>query len=258
VGQSLLWSIAGRCGRLPARSTIEAPAGQVAPQHNGPPAALRTDLGRLPFRSAWDSARRDPLTDPDLKRVAPHAKEGGKIIAHSSNPCPARSCHSPRITTSPKKGTCDDYRPLLFQDHPPSPPQVRCGAARPCWASFRPPAPEAMTTRRGRKNWVASWATSPAAYFVYVAALPQNQALAPSPPGSPLPTSSPTSPFPSPTRTPPGEDPDHSLHRQARPVGNTMRVRFSNVFGNQPLTFDSATIGLQEYAANVVHAPSPR
>jgi len=35
--------------------------------------------------------------------------------------------------------------------------------------------------------------------------------------------------------------------------GDTMRVRFSNVFGNQPLTFDSTTIGLQDYAGNVVH-----
>src|SRR5205814_2409555 len=35
--------------------------------------------------------------------------------------------------------------------------------------------------------------------------------------------------------------------------GNTMRLRFSNVFGNQPLTFDSTTIALQEYAGNVVH-----
>ena len=31
------------------------------------------------------------------------------------------------------------------------------------------------------QHWVASWATSPAAFFVYVPPVPQNQALAPSP-----------------------------------------------------------------------------
>src|SRR5713101_5805171 len=39
-------------------------------------------------------------------------------------------------------------------------------------------APAALADR---DHWVASWATSPAAYFVYVAPVPQNQALAPSP-----------------------------------------------------------------------------
>src|SRR6266404_6832892 len=42
----------------------------------------------------------------------------------------------------------------------------------------------------GRQHWVATWATSPAAYFVYVAPLPQNQRWRPLPPGSPPPTSS--------------------------------------------------------------------
>src|SRR5262249_19757608 len=34
--------------------------------------------------------------------------------------------------------------------------------------------------------------------------------------------------------------------------GDRIRIRFSNVFGNQPVTFDSVTVGLQEYSANVV------
>ena len=45
-------------------------------------------------------------------------------------------------------------------------------------------APAALADRdddRGPQHWVASWATSPAAYLVYVAPVPQNQALAPSP-----------------------------------------------------------------------------
>src|SRR5438445_13861372 len=47
-------------------------------------------------------------------------------------------------------------------------------------------APPALADRdhdqgRDPQHWVASWATSPAASFVYLAPVPQNQALAPSP-----------------------------------------------------------------------------
>jgi lysophospholipase L1-like esterase len=106
----------------------------------------------------------------------------------------------------------------------------------------------------GRKNWVASWATSPAAYFVYVAALPQNQALAPSPTRFTTANIQPDLAFPFPNANTTGAK-TQTIRSIVKPDlwGNTMRVRFSNVFGNQPLTFDSATIGLQEYAANVVH-----
>src|SRR6202007_477884 len=34
--------------------------------------------------------------------------------------------------------------------------------------------------------------------------------------------------------------------------GRTMRVRFSNVFGNVPVTLSATTVALQEYAGNVV------
>ena len=34
--------------------------------------------------------------------------------------------------------------------------------------------------------------------------------------------------------------------------GNRIRVRFSNVFGNHPLTLDAVTAGLQEYGGNVL------
>src|SRR5262245_53611309 len=37
------------------------------------------------------------------------------------------------------------------------------------------PAATAHDDRGDRQHWVASWATSPAAYFVYVAPVPQNQ-----------------------------------------------------------------------------------
>lgn len=35
--------------------------------------------------------------------------------------------------------------------------------------------------------------------------------------------------------------------------GKTVRIRLSNVFGSQPVTFESASIGLQQYQANVAH-----
>src|SRR5499433_482863 len=41
--------------------------------------------------------------------------------------------------------------------------------------------PVATADDRGGWHWVASWATSPAAFFVYTAPVVQNQALAPAP-----------------------------------------------------------------------------
>ena len=38
--------------------------------------------------------------------------------------------------------------------------------------------------------------------------------------------------------------------------GKTVRIRLSNAFGSQPATFESASIGLQQYQANVVHGTS--
>ena len=107
---------------------------------------------------------------------------------------------------------------------------------------------------RGRQKWVASWATSPAAYFVYVAPLPQNQALAPAPTRFTTANIQPDLAFPFPSANTTGAH-SQTIRSIVKPDlwGDTMRVRFSNVFGNQPLTFDAATIGLQEYAGNVVH-----
>src|SRR5438046_5906949 len=70
-------------------------------------------------------------------------------------------------------------------------------------------APAALADRgddqgRDPQHWVASWATSPAAYFVYVAPVPQNQALAPSPTRFTTANIQLTSRSPFPTRTPAG------------------------------------------------------
>lgn len=107
---------------------------------------------------------------------------------------------------------------------------------------------------RGPHHWVASWATSPAAYFVYVAPLPQNQALAPSPTRFTTANIQPDLAFPFPNANTSGAS-NQTIRSIVKPDlwGNTMRIRFSNVFGNQPLTLDSVTIGLQEYAGNLAH-----
>ena len=105
-------------------------------------------------------------------------------------------------------------------------------------------APAALADRdhdqgRDPQHWVASWATSPAAYFVYVAPVPQNQALAPSPTRFTTANIQPDLAFPFPNANTSGAN-DQTIRSIVKPDlwGNTMRLRFSNVFGNQALTFD--------------------
>jgi lysophospholipase L1-like esterase len=102
----------------------------------------------------------------------------------------------------------------------------------------------------GRK-WVATWATSPATFFTYV------PPVAPAPPGPPT-TFAPANiqpdlAFPFPNANTSGAT-DQTFRSIVKPDlwGKTMRVRFSNVFGNRPVTFDGVTVALQEYSANVV------
>ncbi len=102
----------------------------------------------------------------------------------------------------------------------------------------------------GRK-WAASWATSSATFFTYVPPVP------PAPPGPPV-TFAPANiqpdlAFPFPAANTLGAS-DQTIRSIVKPDlwGNKIRIRFSNVFGTQPLTFDSVTVGLQEYSANVV------
>jgi lysophospholipase L1-like esterase len=101
-------------------------------------------------------------------------------------------------------------------------------------------------------HWVASWATSPAAYFVYVPPVPPV-----TPPGYPIAsapaTIQPDQGFPFPDAN------NHAASNQTfRSIvkpdlwGNRMRFRLSNAFGTGPVTFDAVTVALQEYSGNAV------
>jgi hypothetical protein len=106
----------------------------------------------------------------------------------------------------------------------------------------------------GGKHWVATWATSPATFFVYTAPpVPMY------PPGAPT-TFAPANiqpdlvfPFPDAATT--GATANNQTFRSIiKPDlwGNTMRFRFSNTFGSQPVTLSAVTVGLQEYSGNIV------
>src|SRR5215510_7372058 len=97
-------------------------------------------------------------------------------------------------------------------------------------------------------HWVASWATSPAAFFVYTAPVVQNQALAPAPTRFAMADIQPDLAFPFPDGSNRGAT-TQTLRSIVKPDlwSDEIRIRFSNVFGNQPLTFDAVTVGLQEY-----------
>src|SRR5262249_18700941 len=92
--------------------------------------------------------------------------------------------------------------------------------------------------RGGGWHWVASWATSPAAFFVYTAPVVQNQALAPAPARFATANIQPDLAFPFPDGSNRGAT-TQTLRSIVKPDlwGDEIRIRFSNVFGNQPLTF---------------------
>lgn len=102
------------------------------------------------------------------------------------------------------------------------------------------------------KHWVATWATSPAANFVYVPPVPPVY-----PPGAPT-TFAPANiqpdlGFPFPTANG-NQATNQTIRSIVKPDlwGDRMRFRFSNTFGTQPVTFNAVTVGLQEYSGNVV------
>ncbi|HYL14465.1 MAG TPA: GDSL-type esterase/lipase family protein [Terriglobales bacterium] len=101
------------------------------------------------------------------------------------------------------------------------------------------------------QHWVATWATAPGAAFLYtVPVLP----AFPGPPTTFAPANiQPDLVFPFPNANTAGAT-DQTFRSIVKPDlwGNRMRVRFSNVFGTQPVTFNEVTVGLQEYSANVV------
>ena len=117
------------------------------------------------------------------------------------------------------------------------------------------PAAIADNDRGDKQHWVASWATSPAAYFVYAAPVPQNQALGFSPTKSAVANIQPDLAFPFPNAKTTGATAvNQTIRSIVKPDlwGDKMRVRLSNVFGNQPVTFNATTVALQEYSGNVV------
>ncbi len=113
----------------------------------------------------------------------------------------------------------------------------------------------AQDWEHGNLKWVASWATSPATFLTYVA---PPQPLVPGPPPPihyAVANIQPDLAFPFPNATTTGATAiDQTFRSIVKPDlwGNTIRIRFSNVFGDRPVTFDSVTVGLQEYSANVV------
>jgi lysophospholipase L1-like esterase len=110
----------------------------------------------------------------------------------------------------------------------------------------------------GRQKWVATWATSPAAYLVYAAPPAPFTPPPVTPIHYPVASIAPDLAFAFPNATVPGGPGASAVSQTFRSIvkpdlwGKTIRIRFSNVFGNQPLSFDAVTVGLQEYAANIV------
>src|SRR5690348_3596267 len=105
------------------------------------------------------------------------------------------------------------------------------------------------------QHWVASWATSPASYFVYAAPIAQDQALGFSTTKSAVANIQPDLSFPFPDSKTTGTTAvNQTIRSIVKPDlwDSSVRVRFSNVFGDQPLTLNATTVGLQEYAGNVV------
>ena len=108
----------------------------------------------------------------------------------------------------------------------------------------------------GDMKWVASWAAAPASYFLYSTPISQNQVLGSSSTKYALATIQPDLAFAFPNARTSGATANNQTFRSiVKPDlwGRTMRVKFSNVFGNQPLTLQAVTIALQDYAANLVH-----
>lgn len=102
------------------------------------------------------------------------------------------------------------------------------------------------------RHWVATWATSPATYFVYTPPVPPTF-----PPGAPTArapaTIQPDLAYPFPNANTLGAV-DQTFRSIVKPDlwGRRMRVQFSNLYGDKPVTFSAVTLALQDYAANVV------
>lgn len=118
------------------------------------------------------------------------------------------------------------------------------------------------------RKWVASWATSPANSFFYTPPTPSAPAGVAGTDTAPYRAAhfagasiqpDQIFPFPNSTTGPTaaGSSPvaeNQTFRSIVKPDlwSDTIRIRFSNTFGTQPVTFNSVTVGLQEYSANVV------
>jgi lysophospholipase L1-like esterase len=112
--------------------------------------------------------------------------------------------------------------------------------------------------RGGGHHWVATCATSPAAFFVYTPPVPPVF-----PPGAPT-TFAPANiqpdlAFPFPNANTSGAT-NQTFRAIVKPDlwGNQMRFRLSNVFGTLPVTFNSVTVALHEYSGNIVRGTMTR
>jgi lysophospholipase L1-like esterase len=106
----------------------------------------------------------------------------------------------------------------------------------------------------GDGKWAATWATSPATYFTYVAPPQPFVAVFGQPIQYAAANIQPDLAFPFPNAPTGATAVDQTFRSIVKPDlwGNAIRIRFSNVFGDRPVTFQSVTVGLQEYSANVV------
>ena len=95
-------------------------------------------------------------------------------------------------------------------------------------------------------NWAASWTTSIQSAYV-APTVPQGANVSPYVPQPDL-------SFALPNATTAGAT-DQTFRMIAKPDlwGQVVRIRLSNAFGAQPVTFAAAAVGLQDYQANVVH-----
>jgi lysophospholipase L1-like esterase len=95
------------------------------------------------------------------------------------------------------------------------------------------PVDAAHAKKPPKEKWVASWSASTTAFGV----------------GSPV--AQPDLTFPFPTATTDGVV-DQTIRMVIKPDlwGDTMRFRFSNVFGNRPVTLSRVSVGLQAFAGN--------
>ncbi len=111
-----------------------------------------------------------------------------------------------------------------------------------------PPGALAQGGPGAGQKWAATWSSSMLGALTYT---PPDAPVAPNTVGSA--NVQPDLTFPFPNINTDGAS-DQTFRTIIKPDlwGKTMRVRFNNFFGTQPVTFSRVTIGLQAYAANLV------